>query len=70
MAHYNNSVLSLTTVTTPDPYVTYSAATRQFYLVRLDRERQGSPYTSLTVVDIHRGRPDRDLESKQLAQLS
>jgi hypothetical protein len=33
MAHYNNSVLSLTTVTTPDPYVTYSAATRQFYLV-------------------------------------
>lgn len=33
MAQYNNTVLSLTTVTTPDPYVTYSAATRQFYLV-------------------------------------
>lgn len=33
MAQYNNAVLSLTTVTTPDPYVTYSPATRQFYLV-------------------------------------
>lgn len=38
MAQYNNTVLSLTTVTTPDPYVTYSAATRQFYLVSYSQD--------------------------------
>lgn len=36
MAQYNNAVLSLTKTATPDPFVTYSAATRQFYLVSPD----------------------------------
>jgi len=37
MAQYNNAVLSLTKTETPDPYVTYSAATRQFYLVGINQ---------------------------------
>jgi hypothetical protein len=33
MSHYNDAVLDLTRTETPDPYVTYSDATRKFYLV-------------------------------------
>ena len=45
MAQYNNAVLSVTKVTTPDPYVTY--ANNKFYLVSYLRP---SLSTSLLII--------------------
>jgi hypothetical protein len=61
MAQYNNAVLSLTKTETPDPYITYSAATRQFYLVGINQLWLAVDVV-LMITDIYCGRPRRAME--------